>query len=143
MSHIGYRIELTPDDNGTFLVTSPDFPELTTFGEDEADALTNAISALEEAIAARIAHKDQIPEVQEVREGRAILPSVQASLAIAIHQAMLELKWSKAELARRLSWHRPQVDRLLDPRHPSQADKFQSALAVMGKRVEVRLVNAA
>ena len=33
-----YPIVLTPDDNDTLLVTSPDFPELKSFGKDHADA---------------------------------------------------------------------------------------------------------
>ena len=57
----GYRIELTPDDNDTYLVTSPDFPELTTFGEDEAAAMAAASSAIEEAVAARIARGADVP----------------------------------------------------------------------------------
>src|SRR5215207_4556828 len=31
-----YPVKLSRDDNGTFLVTAPDFPEVATFGEDEA-----------------------------------------------------------------------------------------------------------
>jgi hypothetical protein len=38
----GYPIELTPDDNGTLLVTCPDLPEVTSFGVDEADAIARA-----------------------------------------------------------------------------------------------------
>ena len=33
-----YPIKLEPDDNGTLLVTCPALPEVTTFGEDEAEA---------------------------------------------------------------------------------------------------------
>jgi antitoxin HicB len=40
---IGYRIKLAPDDNGTVLVTCPALPEVTTFGEDEVDALRRAV----------------------------------------------------------------------------------------------------
>ncbi len=40
-----YPIKLTPDDNGTFLVTCPALPEVTTFGEDEADAVLRAQGA--------------------------------------------------------------------------------------------------
>ena len=47
---IGYRIKLAPDDNGTVLVTCPALPEVTTFGEDEADALRRAVGAIEEAL---------------------------------------------------------------------------------------------
>ena len=50
---LSYPIDLE-DDDGTVLATSPDFPELTTFGDDRDEALERAIDALEEAIAARI-----------------------------------------------------------------------------------------
>ena len=56
-----YPVNLTPDD-GTFLVTSPDFPELTTFGEDVEDALSHAVGAFQEAIAARKAEGRPIPD---------------------------------------------------------------------------------
>src|SRR5436309_15996746 len=57
-----YPIVFEPDDNGTLLVTCPDLPEVTTWGEDEEDALRRAADAIEEALAARIAHRDPIPE---------------------------------------------------------------------------------
>ena len=56
-----YPIELTPDDNGTFLVTCPDLPEVTTFGEDVASAVAHASDAIEEALAARAATGRDIP----------------------------------------------------------------------------------
>jgi predicted RNase H-like HicB family nuclease len=49
-------VELTPDDNGTFLVTCPALPEVTTFGSTEEEIQRSALGAIEEAIAARIAH---------------------------------------------------------------------------------------
>ena len=57
-----YPITLTPDDNGTLLVTSPDFPELASFGDTIEDALRHARGALLEAIAARIYDGDPIPQ---------------------------------------------------------------------------------
>ncbi len=56
-----YPIRLTKDVNGTFLVTSPDFPGLTTFGLNKADARRRAVDAIEEAIAARRADAENIP----------------------------------------------------------------------------------
>jgi antitoxin HicB len=50
---LDYRVLLTPDDNGTLLVTCPDLPEVTTFGSNKAEALRHARDAIEEAIAAR------------------------------------------------------------------------------------------
>ena len=57
---LSYPIKLEEDD-GTLLATSPDFPELTTFGNDREEAITRAVHALEEAIAARIHDRRDIP----------------------------------------------------------------------------------
>lgn len=42
-------------------IVAPDFPELTTFGDTREEALSYTVSALEKAIAARIASRDDIP----------------------------------------------------------------------------------
>ena len=55
-----YPVELE-DDDGSILVTAPDFPELTTFGEDRDDALMRAVDALEEALAAHMHIGQDIP----------------------------------------------------------------------------------
>jgi antitoxin HicB len=49
-----YPVKLTPDDNGTILVTSPDLPEVSTFGEDVPDALVRAADAIATALQGRI-----------------------------------------------------------------------------------------
>jgi predicted RNase H-like HicB family nuclease len=56
-----YRIDLSPDDNGTFLVTCLASPEVTTFGDDEADARRHVVDAIEDAIAARIDAGEDVP----------------------------------------------------------------------------------
>lgn len=61
---LAYPIDLT-DDDGTLLVTAPDFPELTTFGGDREEAIARAADALEEAIAARISRGEPIPAPSE------------------------------------------------------------------------------
>ena len=58
---LAYPVILEEDDNDTLLVTSPDFPELTTFGEDRDDAIARAVGALEEVIAARMYDREDIP----------------------------------------------------------------------------------
>lgn len=45
----------------------------------------------------------------------------------------------KADLARRLGWHAPQVDRLLDLRHASRLDHYDAAFAALGRRIAVSL----
>ena len=106
-----YSIALE-DDDGTLLATSPDFPELTTFGIHREDALARAADALEEAIAARIHDGRDIPSPSQGRQV-AVLPTLTA-VKVMLYQGMREQGIGKAELARRLGWHLPQVDRILD-----------------------------
>ena len=48
-----------------------------------------------------------------------------------------DLLWSDAELARRLGWHLPQVDRILDVQHRSRLDQMDAALGAIGRRLHV------
>ena len=134
---LSYPIKLSPDDNGTVMATSPDFPELTTFGKDPDDALDHAVDALEEAIAARIGAREEIPEPARGRR-RIALPT-QSTLKVLLYQAMWRKKIRKAELARRLHWHPPQVDRLLELRHASRLDQIDAAAAALGFDLQVRV----
>ena len=63
---LAYPIVLA-DDDGAVLATSPDFPELTTFGDDREEALARAGDALQEAIAARIHDRKDIPPPSRAR----------------------------------------------------------------------------
>lgn len=56
-----YSINLERDDNDTFLITSPDFPEVTTFSDFSGGiplAFEMAGKAIEEAIASRISDNE-------------------------------------------------------------------------------------
>ena len=130
-----YPVELEEDD-GTILVTSPDFPELTTFGIDEAEALARAVDALDEAIAARIHLGHEIPSPSP-GNNQVTLPSLTA-VKVILYQGMKDQGIGKAELARRLGWHLPQVDRVLDVNHRSRLDRMDAALGAIGQRLEVR-----
>lgn len=131
---LAYPIVLE-DDDGTLLATCPDFPEMTTFGNDREDALSRASDALEEAIAARIHDRKDIPAPTQGDE-YAILPSL-TTAKVLLYQAMRDAGIGKAELARRLGWHLPQVDRVLDIRHKSRLDQMDAALAAIGVRLDV------
>ncbi len=140
---LAYPVELTPDTNGTLLVTFPDFPEATTFGEDEGDALLRAVDALETVLAARIGDREEIP-LPSLLAGRALvaLPALTAA-KVLLYRAMREAGVRKADLARRLGWQGPQVDRLLDLGHASRLDQIEQALAALGKRLTVDIADAA
>ena len=112
-----------------------DFPELTTFGDDRAEALMRAVGALEEAVAARIRARQDIP-VPSQGETRVSLPTLTA-VKVILYQGMRDQDVGKAELARRLGWHLPQVDRVLDVNHHSRLDQMDAALGAIGLRLEV------
>ena len=132
---LDYPVKLTADDNGTVLVTSPDFPELTTFGDDQDEALARAVDALEEAIAARVARRAEVPPPSR-GEYCAGLPTLTA-VKVLLYQGMKDQNIGKAELARRLGWHLPQVDRVLDVQHHSRLDQMDAALGAIGLRLHV------
>ena len=56
---------------------------------------------------------------------------------LGVYQAMTEQGIKKSELARRLGWHMPQVDRLFDLRHASGLAQIEAAALVLGRRVEI------
>ena len=123
----------------TVLVTSPDFPELTTFREDRDEVLARAVDALEEAIAARIHDWRDIPMPSPVGEVQVLLPTLTA-VKVILYQGMRDQNIGKAELARRLGWHLPQVDRVLNVNHHSRLDRMDAALGAIGRRLEVTSV---
>jgi antitoxin HicB len=140
---VNYPVILIPDDNGTILVTCPDFPEVTTFGEDREDALQRAADAVEEALAARIAHREEIPAASPARERpRVVLPLLTVA-KVELYLTARAQGVTKAALGRRLDLHGPQVDRLFDVRHSSKIEQIDRALRTMGKRLEVRVSDVA
>jgi len=140
---LAYPVEFERDTNGTLLVTFPEFAEAVTFGEDESDALLRAVDALETVLAARMDDREEIP-LPSPAAGRpcAVLPALTAA-KVLLYRAMREARVGKADLARRLGWHGPQIDRLLDLNHASRLDLIEAALAVLGKRLSVDLADAA
>ena len=59
---------------------------------------------------------------------------------VELYNAMLTQKVGKAELGRRLNWHLPQVDRVLDMTHASRVDQLEQALGAVGKRLDLHVV---
>ncbi|MEA2993876.1 MAG: antitoxin HicB [Alphaproteobacteria bacterium] len=140
-----YPVRLSRDTNGTLMVTSPDFPEVSTFGEDEADALIRAADAIATAIQGRITDRQKVPNPSaSKRNHRMACLSALTWAKLELYRAMLETGTRKADLARRLKVHAPQVDRLLDLDHDSRFDQIENAARAMGRelRIEVRPVAA-
>ena len=84
---LSFPIKLQEDDCGV-LATSPDFPELTTFGDDRDEALARSVSALEEAVAARMHDKKDVPVPSE-GDVCVTLPTLTA-VKVILYQGMRE-----------------------------------------------------
>ena len=60
-----------------------------------------------------------------------------------LYQGMRDQGIGKAELARRLGWFLPQVDRVLDVQHRSGMDMMDAALGAIGRRLHVTAADTA
>ncbi|MBM3515725.1 MAG: type II toxin-antitoxin system HicB family antitoxin [Alphaproteobacteria bacterium] len=136
-----YAIKLTKDENRTFLVTVPALPEVTTFGRTGPEARRRARDAIEEAVAARMAGREDVPVATSGRI--TITMPTQAAAKIMLYRAMREREVSKIELARRLKWHRPQVDRLLNLRHGTRLDAMEKAFGALSMSIKIDVERAA
>jgi len=72
-----YTVVLQPEPEGGFTVRVPAFPEIVSYGEDEAHALVMAKEAIELAIEHRASLGEDIPESQAtpVREVTVLVPA--------------------------------------------------------------------
>lgn len=129
-----YEVILDADDNDTFVVTAPDFPEVTTFGDSQPEACLNGLRAIEEAIAARISRGEDIPQpMPETRDkGRFVQMPALTFLKIALYMICKEQGVTRAELSLRLECHREQVDRLFRIDHNSKLDQMEAAFKAVG-----------
>jgi antitoxin HicB len=125
------------------LVSFPDVPGVHTFGSNRGQALERAVNALETMFMGIIADREDIP-LPTVAKGRSFieLPAL-TEAKILLYRTMRILGVGKAELARRLGWHLPQVDRLLNLRHASRLDQLERAFCILGCHLTINVHEAA
>ena len=120
------------------VVSFRDLPECLTSGATDAEALTEAADALEEAIAGRIVDGDPIPPPSPRRSGErrvAVPPTMAAKAALVL--AFRDSGLSRLAFARRLGVDDKVVRRMLDPRHATAANRLHKALRQLGRELIV------
>jgi antitoxin HicB len=115
---------------------------VTTFGEDDTDALAHAVDAIEEALAARIADGEDIAPPPEWSRGRSVALPLMTSLKTSLYRTLRESGITRAELMRRLGWNRESIDRLFRLDHASRLDQIQAAFKALGKSVALEVDDA-
>ncbi len=138
-----YPLTIELDDNGTFLVSFVDIPEAHTFADDEDEIATRATDCVLTALEGYMKDRRPIPTPSRELTGRVVVLPPLAAAKIELYETMRNAGVRKAELARRLQWHMPQVDRLLSLRHGSHLEHLEAALAALDRRLEVRVVRRA
>jgi antitoxin HicB len=103
-------VKLTPDSNGTILVAFPDVPA---------------------ALMMYIEDRQPIQKPSPVRRQRSVRLPALSEAKVGLYEAMREAGVRKAELARRLNLHMPQIDRLPDLGHASRLDQIETALRAL------------
>jgi antitoxin HicB len=140
---LAYPIELTPDDNGTLLVTCPDLPEVTTFGENERDALNHAVDAVEVALASRIAPGEPVPP-PSLPAGRLAAPLPALSAAkVELYRALAAAGLGVSDLAARMGVGAGAAEALLDLDRPTPLPQLEAAFRSIGKRLGIAVLDAA
>jgi antitoxin HicB len=138
-----YPVHLEKDDNETILVTFPDYPGAT-YGHNEEEALGRAIDCLETYFIGCMEERKVIPNPSQVGKKQPYITlSALSEAKISLYKQMQKAGVKNTELARRLGWHLPQVDRLLDLRHQSRLDQIEQAFKILGKRLVIKVQDAA
>jgi antitoxin HicB len=138
-----FRYPVTLEKDGrNFLVTFKDVPEAITFGKNEKEAMEKAVDALETGLSFYVDARKALPIPSKLKRGqKTISPSPLESAKLGVYQVMMAQGVRKAELARRLGWHMPQVDRLFDLKHASKLNQIEAAARVLGCHIEVSVAS--
>jgi antitoxin HicB len=138
---LDYPVILEPDtDTGVILVTFPDIPFCHAVGNDEEEALLNAVDALETALGTFVEARQPLPIPPTKTNLTTVRPSVLEGAKLEVYRAMTEQGVKKAELARRLGWHMPQVDKLFDLRRISRLEQVEAAARALGLKLRIEVV---
>jgi antitoxin HicB len=135
-----YPAHYTREENG-ITVTFPDIPEAVTCGYSEQEATEFAADALVSALSVYMDRKADLPKPSKPRgkNVRIVELSALQQAKLWLYSEMRSAGVRKAELARRLNWHKSQVDRLLDLKHASRFDQIEQAFRAIDKRLSVRV----
>lgn len=131
-----YPVNIEQQDDGTFLVTSPDLPGLITDGRTLEEARFNAVEALSGLLETMIEFGDPIPAPSEP-SGAQVLITPEANVQAALLLRLLRGQTALAELARMLETSWPTVQRLEDPRHWPNLRSVDRAVRAHGHRLVI------
>lgn len=140
MNRFQYPVLLTAAEEGGYVVTCRDLPQLITQGDTEQDALEQAADAMDEVFATYMLEGIEFPEPSKAkRREHLVAPPAETMAKAALFVAMRQAGISKLQLARRLGIDEKEVRRLLDPHYGSKLPRIAQAISVLGQRLVIGL----
>ncbi|MEB6856635.1 hypothetical protein NA898_02235 [Proteus cibi] len=126
------------EESETYEITYRDFDNIHAVAYTEDDIELEASDILHVGLEEFIASKLPIPAPSNAQSGDFIvyLPLI-SCLKIALHNAMLETKTKKSDLARKMNLTSAQIERLLEINQTSKVDSLEQALYLLGYAISV------
>lgn len=138
MNRFQYAVLLTPAEEGGYVVTCRDLPELVTQGETVEDALEQAADAMDEVFATYLTEGADFPQPSKAkRREHLVAPPAETVAKAALYVAMRQAGISKVQLAKRLGVDEKEVRRLLDPHYGSKLPRIAKAISLLGQRLVI------
>lgn len=132
------NLEWEPD-RSAVTITFDDLPGATC-GGTEAEAFARAEDLLATSLSFYTEDARPTPEPKPANGRPIIYPSPLVAAKMALHEAMLTAGISNAELSQRLGIDEKAMRRLRDPLHRRQIGQIETALRLLGKRLDVRVL---
>lgn len=140
MNRFEYPVKLAPAEEGGFVVTCRDLPQLITQGDSQEHALSEAADAMDEVFAAYMQGGLALPPPSRPRKDEwRVSPPAETVAKAALAQAMTEAGITKVQLAKRLGVDEKAVRRLLDPHYGSKLPSIAQAISALGRRLVIGL----
>ena len=134
-----YPYAITPEANGTFLVTVTGIPGAFTACRSKEEARDMSLDVSLTMLAAMMDDAEDIPAPPAFKRGQASFVELPAMVEVklAIYQAMRRQGMSQVKLASILGTDPKSIRRLLDLFHSSRWDHLEMALEALGYQARV------
>lgn len=126
------------EETNSYEISFVDFPDIQGVAYCEEDIELEAADTLITGLVDFISSRTLIPEpTKSDNEAIQVHLPILSCLKIALHNAIIQTKTRKSDLARKLNLNSQQIDRLLDIEHASKIDALEQALYLLDHEVKV------
>lgn len=139
---LAYPVTLDAESGG-YVVTFEDFPAAISEGDSLSEALDEAADALGLVIGEALAAGEDLPPPSPARGRPLVSPPALIAAKAALIQTVREKNIKGRQLARELGLGESEIRRMLDPFHATKIERIETALAHLGKRLEIIVHDAA